>query len=418
MPALSHSSQSSETARATDIAIIGAGPAGLMAAERLAGKGFDITVFDAMATPGRKFLMAGRGGLNLTHSEDIDAFTARYGFAARRMAPMLARFSPAALRDWADGLGGETYVGSSGRVFPRAMKASGLLRRWLQRLNDAGVRFRLRRRLVALEGADPVFALPDGSRVAVRAKAVLLALGGASWPKLGSDAAWVPLLAERGVTIRPLRPSNCGFDLGWSPHFRERAAGQPLKNVVLSFAARRIQGEAMLTATGIEGGAVYAISAPLRDALETSPEPVFLHLDLKPRMDHASLQQKFQGRRKARSLASFLTGELHLPAIAYSLLREVADPLPQDAAKLAALIKDVPLRILRPRPIAEAISSAGGIAFDALDDNLMLRAIPGIFAAGEMLDWEAPTGGYLLQGCMSSAVVAADGMLSWLKAIR
>jgi uncharacterized flavoprotein (TIGR03862 family) len=400
----------------TDIAIIGAGPAGLMAAERLTGTGFGITVFDAMPTPGRKFLMAGRGGLNLTHSEDIGRFIARYGAASRRMAAMLERFTPAALRDWADSLGAETYIGSSGRVFPRAMKASGLLRRWLQRLNDADVRFRLRRRLVALDGTDPVLALPDGSRLQVRAKAVLLALGGASWPKLGSDAAWVPLLAERGVTLRPLRPSNCGFDLGWSPHFRARGAGRPLKNVALAFGEQRVRGEMMLTAGGIEGGAVYALSAPLREALEGAAEPVFLHLDLKPQMDRAALERKLQRRRNGRSLAPFLAGELRLPAIAYPLLREAADPLPQDAAKLAALIKHVPLRILRARPIAEAISSAGGIAFDALDDNLMLRAMPGVFAAGEMLDWEAPTGGYLLQGCMSSAVVAAEGVLDWLRA--
>jgi uncharacterized flavoprotein (TIGR03862 family) len=401
----------------TDIAIIGAGPAGLMAAERLSGHGFSVTVFDAMATPGRKFLMAGRGGLNLTHSEGMPAFLSRYGAQSPRVAPMLERFSPADLREWADRLEAETYVGSSGRVFPREMKASGLLRRWLRRLSDSGVAFRLKHRLIGLDGANPVFALSDGSTLNVTARATLLALGGASWPKLGSDAAWVPLLAGRGVTIAPLQPSNCGFDLDWSSHFRDRAAGQPLKNVTLSLGKRRVHGEIMLTATGIEGNAVYAIGGPLRDALAESEEPILLELDLKPQVELHALDQRLAHRRKAQSLASFLSGELNLPSVTYSLLREVSDPLPRDPADLAELIKRVPLAVLRPRPIAEAISTAGGIAFDALDNGLMLRTCPGVFAAGEMLDWEAPTGGYLLQGCMSSAVVAADGVLGWLKSI-
>jgi uncharacterized flavoprotein (TIGR03862 family) len=400
-----------------DIAIVGAGPAGLMAAERLAGRGFSVTVFDAMATPGRKFLMAGRGGLNLTHSEPMASFVSRYGAQSGRMAALLERFTPADLRAWADGLEADTFVGSSGRVFPRAMKASGLLRHWLRRLSDSGVAFRLKHRFVGLDGSNPIFTLPDGSTLRVTARATLLALGGASWPKLGSDAAWVPLLAERGVTIHPLRPGNCGFDLDWSPHFRERAAGQPLKNVTLTLSKRRVHGEIMLTATGIEGNAVYAISAPLRDALAESEEPVLIELDLKPQVELHALDQRLAHRRKAQSLASFLTGELNLPSVTYSLLREVADPLPREPADLAELIKRVPLPVLCPRPIAEAISTAGGIAFDALDDHLMLRACPGVFAAGEMLDWEAPTGGYLLQGCMSSAVVAADGVLGWLESI-
>jgi uncharacterized flavoprotein (TIGR03862 family) len=391
----------------TDIAVIGAGPAGLMAAERLAGRGLKVTVFDAMATPGRKFLMAGRGGLNLTHSEPLSQFTARYGDRADAIAPWLRRFSPADLRQWADGLGAETFVGSSGRVFPKAMKASGLLRHWLRRLADAGVDFRLRHRWIGFDGDRLRF---DGEAQSVSTRATVLALGGASWPKLGSDAAWVPILAARGVDVRPLRPSNCGFEVEWSAHFRARAAGQPLKNIALSIGDQRALGEMVFTRHGIEGGAVYAISAALRDRL-----PATLLLDLKPQMDVDALAVKLAGRRKGRSLSAWLTADLKLSPLAYALLREVADPVPDDVKVLAALIKSIPLKVERPRPIAEAISSAGGIAFDAVKDDLMLRACPGVFAIGEMLDWEAPTGGYLLQGCFSSAVVAADGAAALLK---
>ena len=395
----------------TDIAVIGAGPSGLMAAERLSSAGFKVTVFDSMATPGRKFLMAGRGGLNLTHSEPLPAFVAQYGDRAAQVAPWLERFSPEDLRRWADGLGAETFVGSSGRVFPKAMKASGLLRHWLKRLDQAGVAFRLRHRWVGFDGDRLRF---EGETQSVAARATILALGGASWPKLGSDAAWVPILAARGVEIAQLQPANCGFDIAWSEHFRSRAAGQPLKNVALACNDMRVLGELTFTQRGIEGGAVYAISARLRDALVVQA-PATLTLDLKPQMAPEILTQQLATRRKGRSLSAWLTAELHLSPLAYSLLRETAPPVPDDPKALAQLIKNVPLKIDRPRPIAEAISSAGGIALDAVTSDLMLQALPGVFVAGEMLDWEAPTGGYLLQGCMSSAVVAADGVMSWCK---
>jgi uncharacterized flavoprotein (TIGR03862 family) len=365
-----------------------------------------VTVFDAMATPGRKFLMAGRGGLNLTHSEPLAEFIRRYGDRAERIAPWLERFSPEDLRNWADGLGAETFVGSSGRVFPKAMKASGLLRHWLRRLDDAGVDFRLRHRWIGFDGDRLRF---DGEIRSVAARATVLALGGASWPKLGSDAGWVPILNARGVGIQPFHPANCGFEIAWSAHFRDRASGQPLKNIALSLGGEAVPGEMVVTRHGIEGGAVYAISAALRDRL-----PVLLSLDLKPQMETETLAQRLAERRKGRSLSAWLTAELRLSPVAYSLLREVTDTVPDDPMALARLIKAVPLKVERTRPIAEAISSAGGIGFDALNDSLMLHALPGIFVAGEMLDWEAPTGGYLLQGCMSAAVVAADGVLKRL----
>jgi uncharacterized flavoprotein (TIGR03862 family) len=391
----------------TDIAVIGAGPAGLMAAECLSKRGFKVTVFDAMATPGRKFLMAGRGGLNLTHSEPLPKFVVRYGDRAAPVAAWLARFSPEDLRAWADGLGAETFVGSSGRVFPKAMKASGLLRNWLRRLADAGVDFRLRHRWLGFDGARLAF---DGEIRSVAARATVLALGGASWPKLGSDGGWARILAARGVAMRPFKPANCGFEIAWSAHFRDRAAGQPLKNIALSLAGGDpVPGEMVVTRHGIEGGAVYAISAALRDRL-----PTVLTLDLKPRMDVDALAARLAARRRGRSLSAWLTRPLNLSPLAYSLLREVSETVPEDAPALAALIKAVPLKVIATRPIAEAISSAGGIAFDAVNDALMLRALPGVFVAGEMLDWEAPTGGYLLQGCFSSAVTAAEGVAGWL----
>jgi uncharacterized flavoprotein (TIGR03862 family) len=387
----------------TDIAIIGAGPAGLMAAERLSGRGLKVTVFDGMATPGRKFLMAGRGGLNLTHSEPLAKFIMRYGDRADVVGSWLDRFSPEDLRSWADGLGAETFVGSSGRLFPKAMKASGLLRNWLRRLADAGVDFRLRHRWVGFDGERLRL---EGEVQSVTARATVLALGGASWPKLGSDAGWAPILGARGVEIRPLKPANCGFEIAWSAHFRERAAGQPLKNIALSIDGRTVLGEMVITRNGIEGGAVYAASAALRDRL-----PAVLTLDLKPQMEVDALARRLAERRKGRSLSAWLTAELNLSPLAYPLLREVTEMVPDDAMSLARLIKAVPLKVDGTRPIAEAISSAGGIAFDAVDERLMLRALPGVFVAGEMLDWEAPTGGYLLQGCMSSGIVASDGVI-------
>jgi uncharacterized flavoprotein (TIGR03862 family) len=391
----------------TDVAVIGAGPAGLMAAERLSGRGHKVAVFDAMTTPGRKFLMAGRGGLNLTHSEPLPQFVARYGNRAAQVAPWLERFSPADLRHWADALGAETFIGSSGRVFPKAMKASGLLRNSLKRLADRGVTFRLRHRWTGFDGDHLRF---DGETQLVHARATVLALGGASWPKLGSNAAWVPILASRGVEVRPFQPANCGFEIAWSEHFRDRAAGQPLKNIALLLGDRTVLGEMVITRNGIEGGAVYAISTALRDRL-----PTVLSLDLKPQMELDALARRLGERRKGRSLSAWLSAELHLSPLTYSLLREAPGVVPDDPGALARLLKQVPLTIDRSRPIAEAISSAGGVSFDAVDAGLTLHALPGVFVAGEMLDWEAPTGGYLLQGCMSSAVVAADGADAWLR---
>jgi uncharacterized flavoprotein (TIGR03862 family) len=391
----------------TDIAVIGAGPAGLMAAECLSrAQGFKVTVFDAMATPGRKFLMAGRGGLNLTHSEALPQFVARYGDRAAAVRPWLERFSPEDLRRWADGLGAETFIGSSGRIFPKAMKASGLLRNWLRRLADAGVQFRMRHRWIGYDGDRLLF---DGASGSIAARATVLALGGASWPKLGSDAAWTAILQPSGVEIAPLRPANCGFEIAWSAHFRGRAAGQPLKNIALSIGEISAQGEMVITRNGIEGGAVYALGAALRDRL-----PAVLNLDLKPQIAVDVLAQRLGARRRGRSLSAWLSGALNLSPLAYALLREAADPVPDEPQSLARLIKAVPLRIERARPIAEAISTAGGISVAAVNEGLMLRAQPGTFAAGEMLDWEAPTGGYLLQACFSSAVVAAEGVAKWL----
>lgn len=386
-----------------------------MAAERLAGHGLRVAVFDAMATPGRKLLMAGRGGLNLTHSEDLRAFAARYGAEAGRFARYLERFSPTDLRSWADGLGAETFVGSSGRVFPKALKASGLLRAWLARLVGDGVAFHMRHRWTGFSKGGLSFVDRAGADVIVHPLGTVLALGGASWPKLGSDAAWAPILAAQGVKIAPFRPSNCGFDVAWSAHFKAKAAGRPLKNISIGFANRSVHGEVMLTARGVEGGAIYALSAAIRDAIERTGKPVEVQVDFKPDLSAAGLAQRLSARRSGRSLSQFLTGDLSLPTPAYSLLREIVAEVPSDPVQLAHLLKRAPVQVLRPRPIAEAISSAGGVSFDAVDEHLMLHNLLGVFVAGEMLDWEAPTGGYLLQGCLSTAVVAADGAAAWLQ---
>ncbi len=403
------------------VAVIGAGPAGLMVAERLSAAGLAVTVFDGMATPGRKFLMAGRGGLNLTHSEPVDRFVTRYGRQAERFQAYLARFSPADLRAWAESLGSETFVGSSGRVFPQEMKASRLLRSWLARLATQGVELRLRHRWQGWNGNDLLFSTPGGQPLRHRAVATVLALGGASWPALGSDAAWVPWLAEKGVAVAPMQSSNCGFEVDWSAHLQDKTAGQPLKNIALQLGAQRVRGEVMITRYGIEGGAVYALSAALRDQLaaEGATEGmVRLHLDLKPDLPVTALAQRLAARRHGQSLSQFLRKDLHLPAAAYILLREVAGVIPDQPGNLAALLKALPLTIRRTRPIAQAISSAGGIDFASLTDDLMLRSLPGTFACGEMLDWEAPTGGYLLQGCFATAVTAAEGVLHWLESVR
>ncbi len=400
-------------------AVIGGGPAGLMAAEALAGGGVRVDLYDAMPSVGRKFLLAGKGGLNLTHAEPREPFLSRYGERRARIEPLLDAFGPGALREWARGLGVDTFVGSSGRVFPVGEKAAPLLRAWLHRLREAGVRFHVRHRWRGWDAEGALrFETPQGERV-VRADATVLALGGGSWPQLGSDGAWLPLLAQRGVEVAPLRPANCGFDVGWSEHFRTRFAGHPVKSVVASFtdtagAVERRQGEFVVTANGVEGSLVYALSARLRDEIAASGVAV-LQLDLAPGRELPRLVDELSRPRGSRSLSSHLQSRTGLKGVKAGLLREVLAAADfADPARLAAAIKDLPLRLVAPRPLAEAISSAGGVAFEALDDRLMVRAHPGVFCAGEMLDWEAPTGGYLLTACFASGRVAGKGALAWL----
>ncbi|MBI4755679.1 MAG: TIGR03862 family flavoprotein [Betaproteobacteria bacterium] len=397
-----------------------------MAAEVLAQGGFAVEVFDAMPSAGRKFLMAGKGGLNITHSESREPFLARYGARRARMEPALEAFGAPALRQWVHGLGIETFVGTSGRVFPKEMKAAPLLRAWLRRLRAAGVRFHMRHRWLGwCEDGALRFATP-GAHTALRADAVVLALGGGSWPRLGSDGAWVPWLAARGVAVAPLRPANCGFDVagrdggGWSGHFRERFAGAPVKNVAAALTdggaeIHRRRGEFVITAGGVEGGLIYALSAPLRDTLQAGGEAV-LWLDLLPDMAATRVQAEVAHPRGSRSLSSHLQSRLGLRGVKTALLREcLAAEDVVDPARLAAAIKALPLRLAAPRPLEEAISSAGGVAFEALDEGLMIRHLPGVFCAGEMLDWEAPTGGYLLTACFASGHAAGLGARAWLE---
>ena len=395
------------------VAIIGAGPAGLIAAERLAAAGHRVTIHERMASPARKFLLAGRGGLNLTHSEPPESFLTRYREAQDWLAPALAAFSAQALRDWADGLGAETFIGSSGRVFPRAMKASPLLRAWLARLAGLGVNLHTGRLWTGWDEAGALtFRLASGESETLRPDVTLLALGGASWPRLGSDGGWVPLLAGRGVPVAPLRPANAGFVVEWSPVLRERFAGQPLKRIAIALGDERSTGEAMIDAHGLEGGAVYALSAPIREAIARDGAAT-IRLDLRPDLSHADLAGRLARRRKGETLSNHLRKAAGLSPVAVALLREPG-PLPEAPEALAALIKALPLRLLAPMPLARAISTAGGIAREAVDDRFMLKALPGVFVAGEMLDWEAPTGGYLLQGCFATGHAAAAGIEAWL----
>jgi len=391
----------------SDVAIIGGGPAGLMAADVLSRAGLTVTVYDRMPSLGRKFLMAGRGGLNLTHSEDLDAFIGRYGSRAETLRPWLEAFSPIDLIVWAEGLGQETFIGSSGRVFPKALKASPLLRAWLARLAGRGVEFRLRHEWTGWN-ADGDLTFLGGETA--RPKATILALGGASWPKFGSDGGWAKLLT--GAEIVPLQPANGGFKVAWSDVFREGFAGTPLKALALSFGGRTVRGEMMLTATGIEGGAVYALSAALRDTIAASG-PVTLEIDLRPALPAQRLGAKLAAAGPGQTVTNVLRKAGLNPA-EIGLLRE-AGHVPKEPASLARRIKSVPIRLLAPQPIERAISTAGGVAFSSLDDNLMLRDRPGVFVAGEMLDWEAPTGGYLLQACFATGVAAAEGVLARLQ---
>lgn len=392
----------------TEIAVIGGGPAGLIAAERLSARGCAVTVYERMPTFGRKLLMAGRGGLNLTHSEPLEAFKARYGEAAAQLSSYLEAFPPAALVDWAEGLGQPTFVGSSGRVFPKAMKASPLLRAWLQRLAGQGVRLQPRAQWL---GWDETGALIFRDLPPVRADAVILALGGASWPRLGSAGDWAPVLAERGVEVRPFRPANCGFTVDWSEGFRDRFAGAPLKPLALTFEGRTVRSEAVVTGYGLEGGGLYALSAPLRDAIERDGRAV-LELDLRPDLTEAQLADKLARPRGRQSMATFLRKAAGLTPLAINLVREAhGGAVPQD---LAHAVKHLPVTLTGTRGLERAISSAGGIAWSAVDEALMLKALPGVFVAGEMLDWEAPTGGYLLQACFATGVAAAEGVLARL----
>jgi uncharacterized flavoprotein (TIGR03862 family) len=395
--------------------VIGAGPAGLMAAETLAAAGLAVDIYDAMPTAGRKFLMAGKSGLNLTHAEAFEQFAARYGARRDWVTPWLRDFGADALREWAQGLGVETFVGSSGRVFPKDMKAAPLLRAWLHRLRTAGVRFRMRHRWLGWDAEGTLrFSTPEGDKkVGADGTVTILALGGGSWAKLGSDGAWLPLLAARGVPVAPLRPANCGFDVAWSAHFRDKFAGQPVKSVVASFGEQQRQGEFVVTQHGVEGSLIYALSAALRDAIAAEGTAT-LHLDLAPGKTQERLAAEIAYPRGSRSMASHLQSRCGIAGLKAGLLREcTAREDYADPAKLAAAIKRLPLRLVAPRPLDEAISSAGGVMAEALDGNLMLRALPGVFCCGEMLDWEAPTGGYLLTACFAGGRAAARGALAW-----
>ena len=391
-----------------NIHVIGAGPAGLMAAEVLARGGAAVTVHDRMPSVARKLLMAGRGGLNLTHSEEASGFAKRYGGAADGVAPWLAAFSPADMVAWAEGLGQETFVGSSGRVFPRAMKASPLVRAWLTRLAELGVELRTRSRWAGWAEDGLRFETPDGERIE-RPDAVVLALGGASWPRLGSDGAWTAWVEE----VEPFRPANGGFDVAWSPAFVERFAGQPLKSAGFTFADRTVRGEAMIARYGVEGGAVYALSAALRDAIERDGSAL-LTVDLRPDWTVEQLAARLEGSRGKDSVSNWLRKAAKLSPVAIGLMREIPGEIPMGSEKLAKRIKAVRLTLTGAQGLERAISSAGGLRLGAVDDRLMLTARPGVFVAGEMLDWEAPTGGYLLQASMASGVVAAKGALEWL----
>ena len=431
-----------------DAVVVGGGPAGLMAAEVLAQAGVAVHLFDAMPSVGRKFLLAGKGGLNLTHSEPHAPFVSRYAERQPQIEPLIQAFGSTEVRAWAQGLGVETFVGTSGRVFPADMKAAPLLRAWLQRLRAQGVQFHMRHRWLgwADDGALR-FAAPAGE-VQVTARAVVLALGGGSWARLGSDGAWVPLLAQRGVAVAPLRPANCGFDVlradapvgetrraflqeligrtpapavGWTPHFAERFAGQPFKTVALSFTDSQgrsftRRGEFVVTATGVEGSLVYAVSHLLRDEVEAHGHATF-HLDLLP--DHSPERVLVEVRhpRGSRSLSSHLKSRLGLDGIKAGILYEhLGKDGMNDPVALAHAIKALPITVVAPRPLDEAISTAGGVAFEALDEQLMARALPGVFCAGEMLDWEAPTGGYLLTASLASGVRAGQGVVKFLAA--
>lgn len=401
-----------------NVAVIGAGPAGLMAAEVLANGGARVTVYDRMPSVGRKFLMAGRGGLNLTHSEPLEDFRQRYAKSEPRLIQALDAFTPNDLRTWSDALGQPTFVGSSGRVFPKAFKSSPLLRAWLARLNAQGVTFAPRHKWLGWRDDQHVtFDTPHGVRD-VQTNVTILALGGASWPKLGSDGGWAAILKRKSIKVEPLLAANCGFDVSWSDLFRDRYAGVPLKNIALSFEGLSVRGEAMLTQSGIEGGAVYALSSAIRKRV-IGDGAALVHLALRPDISVQDLTRRLDAPRGKQSQSNFLRKAAGLSSVAFGLLQEVSRSNGQNVsdmpnAVLAEFINAVPLRLVGVAPIARAISTAGGISFDEIDTTFMLRKIPGVFVAGEMLDWEAPTGGYLLQACFSTGVAAGRGALAYL----
>ncbi|WP_119678165.1 TIGR03862 family flavoprotein [Indioceanicola profundi] len=397
------------------VAVVGGGPAGLMAAEVISAQGIPVDVYDAMPSVGRKFLMAGRGGLNITHSEPLDRFLTRYGSARPLFERLLKRFTPSDLRAWCEGLGVPTFVGSSGRVFPETFKASTLLRAWLRRLDGQGVRVHTRHRWSGWDADGALtFATPGGS-LSITPTATVLALGGASWPRLGSDGGWAPLLEERGIALAPFHPSNSGFDVAWSPGFVERAEGEPLKRIALTFGGRTVKGELVITRTGLEGGALYALSAAVRDAILAAGKAV-VSLDLKPDLSTAQIAGKLGRVSSGESLANRLRKALTLGPPTGALIREFADPADlATPGRLAQVVKALPVPLTGLRGLDRAISSAGGVRLDALDEHLMLPRLPGVFVCGEMLDWEAPTGGYLLQGCFASGVAAGEGVVERLK---
>jgi uncharacterized flavoprotein (TIGR03862 family) len=404
--------------RPMKVAIIGGGPAGLMAAEAASTAGAQVEIYDAMASVGRKLLLAGKGGLNLTHSEAPEKFLLRYGARRIQIAPLLELFGPDALRTWARGLGIDTFVGSSGRVFPTDLKAAPLLRAWLRRLRQAGIQFHVRHRWIGWDKQGALsFATSQGIH-AVQADAVVLALGGGSWPNLGSDAAWVPLLRERGLHIAPLQPANCGFDVIWTKHFRAKFAGSPVKSVAIvvrndAGAESWHPGEFVITETGVESGVIYKVSAFLRNEI-LAKGVATLRFDLTPDRDITRLIHDLSRPRGKRTLATYLERRAGIKGVKAGLLREVVPNEDfKDPARLAAVIKSLPLTLVAPRPLEEAISTAGGVPFEALDVRLMVRTLPGVFCAGEMLDWEAPTGGYLLTACFATGQAAGTGAVKW-----
>ncbi len=389
-------------AQATAV-VIGGGPSGLMAAEAMVAQGLSVSIYDRMPSFGRKFLMAGRGGLNLTHIEPLEPFLTRYAQGSEQLTPLIQAFPPQDVRDWAAMLGEPTFVGTSGRVFPKSFKASPLLRAWLRRLSGAGVTFHPNQRFLGWQGGALKFAGSEGEHV-VTADVVVLAMGGGSWARLGSDASFVDILRAQGLSVAPLQPSNCGFNVAWSPYFIERFAGAPLKTIALHFGDHHVRGEGNVTSYGLEGGAIYALSSPLRDAIAAHHEAV-LNIDLRPDLSVEQIVERLARPRGKQSQATFLRKVVGIEPVAIALLRE-AGPLPDTSLGLAQRIKSCPITLVSARPMERAISTAGGLSFSDVDANLMITQMPGVFVAGEMLDWDAPTGGYLLQAALATGRAA------------